>query len=65
VLNARVFLPRQRAAKRAAAAARPRGRAVRAGAWARWRTALLVAAIVVGSRNLQNFDPRWSSTPSP
>ena len=30
---------------------------VRAGAWATLWTALLVAAIVVGSRNLQNFDP--------
>ena len=29
----------------------------RAGAWATLWTALLVAAIVVGSRNLQNFDP--------
>jgi NNP family nitrate/nitrite transporter-like MFS transporter len=30
---------------------------LRAGAWATVWTALLVAAIVVGSRNLQNFDP--------
>jgi NNP family nitrate/nitrite transporter-like MFS transporter len=30
---------------------------LRAGAWATLWTALLVAAIVVGSRNLQNFDP--------
>jgi hypothetical protein len=30
---------------------------VRAGAWATLWTVLLVAAIVVGSRNLQNFDP--------
>ena len=30
---------------------------IRAGAWATTWTALLVAAIVVGSRNLQNFDP--------
>ena len=29
---------------------------LRAGAWATLWTALLVAAIVVGSRNLQNFD---------
>ena len=29
---------------------------IRAGAWATLWTALLVAAIVVGSRNLQNFD---------
>ena len=31
--------------------------ALRAGAWATLWTALLIAAIVVGSRNLQNFDP--------
>ena len=30
---------------------------LRAGAWATLWTALLIAAIVVGSRNLQNFDP--------
>jgi len=30
---------------------------VRAGAWATLATALLVAAIVVGSRNLEQFDP--------
>jgi MFS transporter, NNP family, nitrate/nitrite transporter len=30
---------------------------LRAGAWATMATALLVAAIVVGSSNLQNFDP--------
>ena len=45
-LNARVFLPREQAA------AEP----FRAGAWATLWTGLLVAAIVVGSRNLENFD---------
>jgi NNP family nitrate/nitrite transporter-like MFS transporter len=30
---------------------------IRAGAWATLWTGILVAAIVVGSRNLQNFDP--------
>ncbi len=30
---------------------------IRAGAWATLWTAVLVAAIVLGSRNLQNFDP--------
>ena len=36
----------------------PRGaELIRAGAWASMAAALLVAAIVVGSRNLQNFDP--------
>ncbi len=33
------------------------GERVRAGAWATLWTGMLVAAIVVGSRNLQNFDP--------
>ena len=66
VVNARLLLPRQRAIERAADAApgvstRPAtGRLaeqLRAGAWATMATALLVAAIVIGSRNLQNFDP--------
>ena len=30
---------------------------VRAGAWATLWTGILIAAIVLGSRNLQNFDP--------
>ncbi len=59
VLNQQVFVSRQRALE---AAAGPPSRArwaeqVRAGAWATMVTALLVAAIVVGSRNLQHFDP--------
>jgi MFS transporter, NNP family, nitrate/nitrite transporter len=56
-LNARVFLPRQEAAELAwpPALARAADR-LRAGGWATMVTALLVAAIVVGSRNLQNFD---------
>jgi NNP family nitrate/nitrite transporter-like MFS transporter len=57
-VNRRVFLTRQEAAEitlppelaRAAEQAR-------AGAWATLWTGLLAAAIVVGSRNLQNFDP--------
>jgi nitrate/nitrite transporter NarK len=59
VLNARVFLPRQRAVERAGHALLTSRQAeqLRAGAWATMATALLVAAIVVGSRNLQNFDP--------
>jgi MFS transporter, NNP family, nitrate/nitrite transporter len=45
--NHRVFVPQaERANDR-----------LRAGAWATLWTSLLVAAIVVGSRNLQNFDP--------
>jgi len=51
LVNGRVFLKRE--------AALPRTRAfeqLRAGAWATLWTGLLVAAIVVGSRNLENFD---------
>jgi MFS transporter, NNP family, nitrate/nitrite transporter len=58
VINQRVFLRRQEdlevslPPELARAAVR-----VRAGAWATLWTGLLAAAIVVGSRNLQNFDP--------
>lgn len=57
-LNYRVFLPRQHAMERTAApllSARI-AEQLRAGAWATMATGLLVAAIVVGSRNLQHFD---------
>ena len=58
-LNRRVFVPRQQAARARAAAAScaapPTGCAPAPGR--RCGPALLVAAIVVGSRNLQNFDP--------
>jgi hypothetical protein len=59
VLNARVFLPRQKAVERTRVMPVPSRWAerLRAGAWATMTTALLVAAIVVGSRNLQHFDP--------
>ena len=58
-LNARLFLARQRAIERGGATILSSRRAeqFRAGAWASMATGLLVAAIVVGSRNLQNFDP--------
>jgi hypothetical protein len=58
-LNAKLFLPRQRAIERAAPRliSSRRAEQLRAGAWATMATGLLVAAIVVGSRNLQNFDP--------
>jgi NNP family nitrate/nitrite transporter-like MFS transporter len=58
-VNARVFVPRQRAVERAAAPLLPSRLAeqLRAGAWATMATGLLAAAIVVGSRNLRNFDP--------
>jgi nitrate/nitrite transporter NarK len=57
-VNAKAFLPRQEIAERAMPAeltfAADR---LRAGAWATMWTGILLAAIVVGSRNLQNFDP--------
>ena len=57
-LNRKLFLSRQQADERVLPArfAR-RAEQIRAGAWASMATALLVAAIVVGSRNLENFDP--------
>lgn len=59
LLNARVFLPRQEAIEQAlpAAASTRTADRLRAGAWATLWTGLLVAAIVVGSRNLEDFDP--------
>jgi MFS transporter, NNP family, nitrate/nitrite transporter len=57
-VNARVFVPRQEALEiRVPAEFRRTADRLRAGSWATMWTALLVAAIVVGSRNLQNFDP--------
>ena len=56
--NHRVFITRQQALDIALPAElRRTADRVRAGAWATIWTALLVAAIVVGSRDLQNFDP--------
>jgi hypothetical protein len=56
--NHRVFVPRQQALDIALPSdLRRAADRVRAGAWATLWTALLVAAIAVGSRNLQNFDP--------
>jgi NNP family nitrate/nitrite transporter-like MFS transporter len=58
LLNARIFVPRQVAAERAFEGVPLRwAQQLRAGAWASMITALLAASIVVGSRNLQNFDP--------
>jgi len=56
--NARVFLPREDElqAKLPAAAIRTAD-TIRSGAWATLWTGVLIAAIVLGSRNLQNFDP--------
>jgi hypothetical protein len=56
--NAKVFLPREDElqAKLPAAVIRTADK-IRSGAWATLWTGVLVAAIVLGSRNLQNFDP--------
>ena len=57
-VNARVFIPRQNALDLTLPAHLTRtADRVRAAAWATLFTLLLVAAIVVGSRNLENFDP--------
>jgi len=56
-VNARLFLPRDEAAEITLPAhLRRTADRLRAGAYATLWTGLLVAAIVVGSRNLQNFD---------
>lgn len=57
-INSRVFIPRQNVLELSLPAhlARAADR-VRAAAWATLFTLLLIAAIVVGSRNLENFDP--------
>jgi len=52
IVNARVFMKRE-----PPSASSHFFEPVRAGAWATLWTGLLVSAIVVGSRNLQNFDP--------
>ena len=55
--NKKVFLPRQETAELALPVELMRvAERLRAGAWATMWTGILVAAIVVGSRNLQNFD---------
>jgi NNP family nitrate/nitrite transporter-like MFS transporter len=55
--NFRVFVPRQQALDlRASPGLRRTADRLRAGAWATLWTGLLVAAVVVGSRNLRNFD---------
>ena len=56
-VNARVFLARQIALEQELHREHLRFAApLRAGAWATLMTGLLIASIVVGSRNLQNFD---------
>ncbi len=57
-INRKVFVPRQEALELALPPELGRvADQVRAGAWATLWTGLLVAAIVVGSRNLEHFDP--------
>ena len=57
VVNHRVFLPKEiELEKLITPALRRRADQLRAASWASIITALLCAAIVVGSRNLQNFD---------
>lgn len=57
-INAHVFIPRQDVLDISVPAHLTRAAdRLRAGAWATLFTLLLVAAIVVGSRNLENFDP--------
>ena len=57
-INARIFLPDQQKLEDLLPADLTRtADRIRAGAWATLWTGLLVGAIVVGSRNLENFDP--------
>ena len=57
-INRVIFVPRQESLEAVLPAdLRRTTDSIRAGAWATTWTALLVAAIVVGSRNLENFDP--------
>lgn len=56
VVNARIFVPREKAHAVHLRIAGPAAEQVRSGAFATLWTGLLVAGIVVGSRNLQNFD---------
>ncbi len=57
ILNQMLFIPRQRAMESEATPQFSRAaEQIRAGALATMLTALLIASIVIGSRNLQNFD---------
>ncbi len=56
LVNARVFIPREKVQAIHLNIEGPLAQQIRAGAFATLWTGLLVAAIVVGSRNLGNFD---------
>ena len=57
-MNGRVFLPQEEAlAEKLPAELIGAADRIRAGAWATLWTGVLIALIVLGSRNLQNFDP--------
>jgi MFS transporter, NNP family, nitrate/nitrite transporter len=55
-VNKKVFLARQQSVEREFPVPMRAAEQLRAGAWATMWTGILVAAIVVGSRNLENFD---------
>ena len=59
IVNNRVFLPRDQSGSGPPGSVPPNrtSERLRASAWATLWTFLLIAAIVVGSRNLANFDP--------
>jgi NNP family nitrate/nitrite transporter-like MFS transporter len=56
LVNRKIFLARQEAEERALPSPTRGAEGWRAAAWATMWTGILVAAIVVGSRNLENFD---------
>ena len=56
LVNARIFIPREKTPGFDTYISGPAADQIRSGAFATLWTALLVAGIVVGSRNLQNFD---------
>jgi MFS transporter, NNP family, nitrate/nitrite transporter len=56
LVNRKVFLARQETEERTFPAPARAAEGLRAAAWATMWTGILVAAIVVGSRNLENFD---------
>ena len=55
-MNGRVFLPQEEVLAAKVCGSTRTADKIRAGAWATLWTLVLIAAILVGSRNLQNFD---------